>query len=138
MEYRNDDKGYVIRCVDKFSGRVLYRGSHQKYSHEKDALMPNDTYTISGAKRALANMERMYPDGSFYSIERLSCYYIDFEERRLEGDFREGIYNRIAHAMKRLDELWDGNDFDNGDKMRISEVRSDLRTIKTILLEQGE
>lgn len=77
MEY--DDKGYVIRCVDKISGKVLYRGSHQKYSHEKDALMPNDTYTISGVKRALANLERMYPDDSFYSIERLSRYnYLKF------------------------------------------------------------
>ena len=136
MEY--DDKGYVIRCVDKISGKVLYRGSHQKYSHEKDALMPNDTYTISGVKRALANLERMYPDDSFYSIERLSRYNYDFEERQPEGDYRQGIYNRIEHAMKRLDELWDGNDFDNGDKMRINEVRSDLRMIKAVLLEQGE
>ena len=136
MEY--DDKGYVIRCVDQFTGRVLYRGSHQKYSYEKDALMPNDTYTISGAKRALANLERMYPDAGFYSIERRSCYYFDYEEHRSKGDYRQSIYDRISHAMKRLDELWDGNDFDNGDKMRINEVRSDLRMIKTILLEQGE
>ena len=136
MEYRNDDKGYVIRCVDKFSGRVLYRGSHQKYSHQKDALMPNDTYTISGAKRALANLERMYPDADFYSIERLSCYYFDFEEPRKEDDYRKKIYDRITHSMNRLDELWEGNNFDNGDKMRINEVRSDLRMIKSILLEQ--
>ena len=136
MEFRDDNKGYVIRCVDQFSGRVLYRGSHQKYSFEKDAFMPNDTYTISGAKRALANLERLYPDGSFYSIERLSCYYIDLREPEKEGDYRQKIYGRIEHAMNRLDELWDGNDFDNGDKMRINEVRSDLRKIKTILLKQ--
>lgn len=71
-----DDKGYVIRCVDQFSGRVAYKGRHI-YTLEKDALMPNETFTISGAKRSLANLERMYPD-QFYSIERLSCYYIDF------------------------------------------------------------
>ena len=138
MDDRNDDKGYVIRIVDQLSGRVLYRGNRQNYSSEKDALMPNDTYTISGAKRALANLERRYPDGSFYSIERLSCYYYGFRDGKREGDYRQGIYDSIEHAMNRLDELWDGNDFDNGDKMRINEVRNDLRYIKTLLLEQGE
>jgi len=47
-------------------------------------------------------------------------------------------YDRIEHAMNRLDGLWDGNDFDKGDKMRVNQVRYDLRMIKTILLEQEE
>lgn len=134
MEF--DDKGYVIRCMDQFDGRVIYRGSHQKWSVEKDALMPNDTYTLSGAKKALANLQRMYPDSSFYSIERLSCYYIEIEDSRKITDSRQKIYEKISHAMTRLDELWAGNDFDRGDKMRINEVRADLRGIKTILLQQ--
>ena len=75
---------------------------------------------------------------SFYSIERLSCYYFDSVESGKEDDYRQGIYHRIEHAMNRLDELWEGNDFDRGDMMRINEVRADLRMIKTILLEQGE
>ncbi len=77
----------------------------------------------------------MNSDTSFYSIERLSCYYLGYNDREIEDDYRSDIYERIAHAMKRLDELWNGNDFDNGDKMRINEVRSDLRRIKTILLQ---
>lgn len=140
MEYRDDDKGYVIRCVDRFDGSVLYRGagSGHKYVRKKDALMPKDTYTISGAKRALANLQRLYPDGKFYSIERLSCYYFDWGEDSKEGDYRERIYDRISHSVKRLDELEEKNNFDRGDKMRINEIRYDLRMIKTILLEQGE
>lgn len=40
--------------------------------------------------------------------------------------------------MVRLDELRDGNDFHNGDKMRINEVRSVLKSIKATLLKQGQ
>ena len=140
MEYRDDDKGYVIRCVDSFDGSVSYRGagSGHKYVRKKDALMPKDTYTISGAKRALANLQRLYPEGKFYSIERLSCYYFDWGENSKEGDYRERIYDWISHSEKRLDELEEKNNFDRGDKMRINEIRYDLRMIKTILLEQGE
>ena len=129
-----DDKGYVIRCVDQFSGRVAYKGRHI-YTFEKDALMPNETFTISGAKRSLANLERMYPD-QFYSIERLSCYYIDFNDPVHERNYKQEIYEYISHAMTQLDELWDGNEFDRGDKMRINQIREDLRAIKTILLKQ--
>ena len=38
--------------------------------------------------------------------------------------------------MVRLDELWEGNDFDRGDKMRINEVRAVLKRIKEKLLRQ--
>ena len=131
-----DDKGYVIRSVDPFSGEVLYRGLRGLYSYEKDALHPADTYTLSGAKRALANLQKMYPDKEFISIERLSCYYVNDSEQEKPSDSRREIYDAIRHAMNRLDELWDGNDFDNGDKMRINEVRADLRRIKSLLLKQ--
>ena len=56
------EKGYVIRCVDHISGTVLYRGNKSTYSREKDSLAIGDTYTHAGAKRALANIQRMYPD----------------------------------------------------------------------------
>ncbi len=36
--------------------------------------------------------------------------------------------------MVRLDELWKGNDFHRGDKMRINEVRAALKRIKEKLL----
>ena len=134
MEF--DDKGYVIRCVDNFSGSVIYRGCNQKHSFEKDALMPNETYTISGAKKALANLQRMCPDSWFYSIERLSCYYIDFDTSRKVPNRQNVIYEKISHAMAQLDEFWDKHDLDRGDKMRINKVRADLREIKTILLKQ--
>ena len=38
--------------------------------------------------------------------------------------------------MVRLDELWEGNDFPRGDKMRINEVRAVLKRIKEQLLRQ--
>ena len=48
------------------------------------------------------------------------------ETGRNETDLRSSI----DHAMLRLDELWNGNDFDNGDKMRINDVRAVLRKIR--------
>ena len=38
--------------------------------------------------------------------------------------------------MVRLDELWEGNDFHRGDKMRINEVRATLKCIKDKLIDQ--
>ena len=135
--FEEDNKGYVIRCVNRDTGRVTYRGSHKKYTRQKDALSPKDTYTFTGAKKALLNLERLYPDGSFYSIEKLSCYYDDFDSATLDKkDYREEIFADIDHAMVRLDELWEGNDFHRGDKMRINEVRAVLKRIKEKLLVQ--
>ena len=134
---RDDDKGYVIRCVNRDTGRVHYRGSHSKYTRQKDTLSPKDTYTFTGAKKALSNLERLHPDGSFYSIEKLSCYYDDFDSDTPDKkDYREEIFADIDHAMVRLDELWEGNDFHRGDKMRINEVRAVLKRIKERLLVQ--
>ena len=132
-----DNRGYVIRCVNRDTGRVRYRGSHSKYAGQKDALRPQDTYTFKGAKKALSNLERLYPDGSFYSIEKLSSYY-DFFESDIPDreDYKEKIYADIEHAMVRLDELCEGNDFHRGDKMRINEVRAVLKRIKEKLLRQ--
>lgn len=131
----DDNKGYVIRCVDRNTGRILYRGSRGKYTAQKDSLRPQDTYTFTGAKKALSNLERMYPDGGFYSIEKLSCYYYDFDSDTPDKeDYREKIFADIEHAMVRLDELWEGNEFHRGDKMRINEVRAVLKRIKETLL----
>ena len=133
----DDNKGYVIRCVNRDTGRVLYRGSHSKRTRQKDSLRPQDTYTFTGAKKALLNLERLYPDGSFYSIEKLSCYYDDFDSDTPDKkDYREEIFADIEHAMVRLDELCEGNDFHRGDKMRINEVRAALKRIKEKLLDQ--
>ena len=133
----DDNKGYVIRCVNRDTGRVLYRGSHSKKTRQKDTLRPQDTYTFTGAKKALSNLERLYPDGSFYSIEKLSCYYDDFDSDTPDKkDYREEIFADIEHAMVRLDELWEGNNFHRGDKMRINEVRAVLKRIKDNLLSQ--
>ena len=133
----DDNKGYVIRCVNRDTGRVLYRASHSKKTRQKDTLRPQDTYTFTGAKKALSNLERLYPDGSFYSIEKLSCYYDDFDSDTPDKkDYREEIFADIDHAMVRLDELWEGNDFHRGDKMRINEVRAVLKRVKETLIGQ--
>ena len=95
-----------------------------------------DTYTLSGAKRALSNMRRLCfdPDRYQYSIERLDeCYLQHF------SDVEKNIYRQhqlIEKAKIRLDELWEGNNFDNGDKMRINEIRSILRMLKEALRDQ--
>ena len=132
-----DNRGYVIRCVDRDTGRVLYRGSHGKYARQKDSLRSQDTYTFTGAKKALSNLERLHPDGSLKKKKKLSCYY-DFFESDIPDreDYKEEIYADIEHAMVRLDELCEGNDFHRGDKMRINEVRAVLKRIKEELLRQ--
>ena len=85
----------------------------------------------------MKNLERLYPDGEFYSIEKLSSYYCDFDSDTQDTkDYREAIYADIEHAMVRLDELCDGNDFHRGDIMRINEVRKVLKRIKEKLLRQ--
>ena len=128
------EKGYVIRSVDEFTGRVRYRGKKDKISPQKDALPINDTYSLTGARKALANLQRMYPD-TFWSIERLSCCYINFESQTDPEDEKKRLLKQIDHAYGRLEELWEGNDFDNGDKMRINEVKAVLIRIKNWMLE---
>ncbi len=42
----------------------------------------------------------------------MSSYYFDMERLLKNEKSRwQRIYSDIGHAMKRLDELWDGNDF---------------------------
>ena len=139
MDYfiENDNKGYVIRCVNQDTGKVHYRGKSTRYTTQKDSWRPQDTYTISGAKRALSNLQRLHPDAFFYSIEKLSSYYDDYDsDIPLKRDYKKDLCSDIDHAMVRLDELCEGNDFHNGDKMRINEVRAVLKRIKEKLLEQ--
>lgn len=72
-----------------------------------------------------------------YSFEKLSGYH-DFFETDIPDrkDYQEEVYADIERTMVRLDELWEGNDFHRGDKMRINEVRAVLRRIKEKLLSQ--
>lgn len=130
-----DDKGYVIRCVElDGTGRVYYRGMKDAYANEKDAIPQSHTYTISGVKRAAANLRKMYPAEDF-SIERLSAYYPDELFRQAKSG--KNLSASIDNALMRLDELWNGNDFDNGDKMRINEVRRTLMNAKEQLVGRG-
>ena len=98
--FEDDNKGYVIRRVDRDTGRVTYRGNHKKYSRQKDALSPKDTYTLTGAQKALLNLERLYPDGSFYSIERLSCYYDDFDSDT--SDKRKVMVQELGELLRHI------------------------------------
>ena len=122
-----NDRGYIIRVLNLWNGSVYYRGQRDTFSQTKAGLTPSDTYTLSGAKRALSNLRRLCldPDRYQYNIERLDEYYMQ-ETGGNETDLRSSI----DHAMLRLDELWNGNNFDNGDKMRINEVRAVLRKIR--------
>lgn len=133
--YMAEDKGYVIRSVDSFSGRVTYQGKREVISEKKDSIRMKDTFTLKGARVTLGNFERKYPD-YFFSIERLSCCYFQDKEIAVDKNKeRDSMLQDIEEAMRRLDELWDGNDFDRGDKMRINVVRNTLKSITEELLE---
>ena len=126
----DEEKGYVIRCHDLLDGSTDFRGMKGVFTRTNDGLAEGDTYTLSGAKRALSNMRRLCfdPNRYQYSIERLEEYYLpSFETKKQDADSQR---KAIDHALKRLDELWNGNDFDNGDKMRINEVKRVLRALK--------
>jgi hypothetical protein len=127
-----EEKGYVIRCHDLFDGSTDFRGMKGIFSKTKAGLSTGDTYSFSGAKRALANMRRLCfePDRYQYSIERLDEFYFSPGEDGESVRDYPLMKSSIDHAMVRLDELWNGNDFDNGDKMRINEVRRVLRMLK--------
>ena len=133
-----DDKGYIIRCVElQDTGRVYYRGMKDAYANEKDAIPQSHTYTLSGVKRAIANPRKMYPAEEF-SIERLSAYYPEEMFPQSKSTKRKHLAASIDNALMRLDELWNGNNFDNGDKMRINEVRRTLMNAKEQLIGSGK
>ena len=74
----NEDRGYVIRCHDLWTGITDFWGLKGLISPSKSAFSVSDTYTLSGAKRTLTNMRRdcFDPDRYQYSIERLEEYYL--------------------------------------------------------------
>jgi len=124
----NSRKGYVIRCHDLFDGSTHFRGLKGIFAETKAGFAAGDTYSLSGAKRAISNMNRLSfdPDRYQYSIERLDSFYIPTAPKESRRDKAE----LIEHAMRRLDELTEGNSFHNGDKMRINEVKHVLRVLK--------
>ena len=133
-----DDKGYVIRCVELMdTGRFYYRCMKDAYANEKDAIPQSHSYTLSCVKRAIANLRKMYPAGE-YSIERLSVYYPEILFLQSKSTKRKNLSDSIDNALMRLDELWNGNNFDNGDKMRINEVRRTLMNAKGRLIGSGK
>ena len=67
------------------------------------------------------------PDRYQYSIERLDEFYYHSAFNR--SNDAPNKMELIKKAMQRLDELWAGNDFHNGDKMRINEVKAVLRLL---------
>ena len=127
------DNGYVIRLHNLHDGKTYYKGK-KDYSKTKSGIGMRDTYTLKGAKIAISTMltNSGNNDTTQYSIERLDeCY-----PARIENDSQ---YDKdFKHAMKRLEELIDGNDFDNGDKMRINEVRRVLQYFIADLTDENK
>ena len=126
-----NETGYVIREHDLFSGRTYYKGK-KEYTKTKNGISMRDTYTLKGAKTAITNinLRSRGSDTTQYSIERLDECYPESNEKNSQYD------KDFKHAIKRLDELIDGNDFDNGDKMRINEVKGILQDFISALNEK--
>lgn len=128
--------GYVIRCYEPFSGEVYYRpkGTRLLTAENKDSFMIEETYTFKGAKKAIANLQRYggnSEDHTQYSIERLSCYeYHSTQETSLSKKRAEAAYET---ACRRIIELKEKHDFDNGDLMRLGEIRDALMILRDAL-----
>lgn len=127
----NKEKGYVIRHHNLFDGSTWFKGSNGTFARTKAGISVGDTYTLSGAKRALSNYQRMYPDfESQYSVERLDDFYCFYnEDADLFTKNKNEINQSFEKAMRRLDELWERNVFNNSDKMRINEIKAALRML---------
>lgn len=66
-------------------------------------------------------------------------YTIDGNKKSKEPPKNDSQYDsELKHAMKRLDELIEGNNFDNGDKMRINEVKRILQDLFIALTEKNK
>ena len=126
----NSKKGYVIRCHDLFDGSTRFIGVKSVIAKTKSGLTAGDTYSLTGARRAISNMYRlsMDPDRYQLSIERLDEFYLHLPTTALNNQPDKS--SMIEHAMQRLDELKENNSFHNGDKMRINEVKDVLRFLK--------
>lgn len=128
-----EDRGFVIRHHNLFDGTTYFTGQKGVVSRKKDYFTLGDTYTLSGAKKAVANLRRLQDDEFQYSIEMLEeCYLWPYKEKT--GDNRKEVCDSVEDAMKKLDELCTGNDFHRGDISRINSVRRILRELKKELL----
>ena len=136
LELCYSDNGYVIRIHDLNDGKTYYKG-RTKYFPAKSGITMRDTYTFKGAKVAATNLRNNYSnnDSMQYSVERLAECYIRYDEKsQNDKQYQESL----QHAMKRLDELWDKHALDNGDKMRINEVKSILQDFFIALTEKNK
>ena len=121
-------EGYVIRCVDLHgNGSLYYRGNHNTFHKKKDTFTINETFTLSGAKRSVANLRKN--SNEEYCIERLSSFYYTIPHPK-----KNNLDEKIEHALHRLDELFDGKD--KGNKMRINEVRSVLYAVREQMIKR--
>ena len=130
-----EDRGFVIRHHNLFDGTTYFAGQKGVVSRKKDYFTLGDTYTLSGAKKAVANLRRLHDDEFQYSIEMLEECYLWPDEERTE-DNRKRVCVTVENAMKKLDELCAGNDFHNGDISRINTVRRAIRELKKELLAE--
>ena len=131
----DQERGYVIRCHNLFNGKTAFRGRNMEYYEAKDVMRMEDTYTLTGAKKALANYKRISQDDDYqYSLERLEECYIRFD-RPERGKYSQ-LIKMIDAAAKRCDELVNGNDFHNIDKMRINEIKRILYLCKEEFLKK--
>ncbi len=131
----DQERGYVIRCHNLFNGTTIFKGCKEAVYKNKDVMRMEDTYTLTGAKKAMANYKRMSPDDDYQcSLERLEECYIRFD-RPERGKYSK-LIEMIDAAAKRCDELVKGNDFHNIDKMRINEIKRILYLCKEEFLKK--
>ena len=100
------DKGYVIRCHDLLDGSTNFRGMKEVFTGKKSEMPVDNTYTLSGAKRALSNVHRLCldPDRYQYSIERLNEFYVKLESVE-EEEYMSLASNAQASPAVRLNNL---------------------------------
>ena len=128
-----EERGFVIRHHNLFDGTTCFAGQKGVVSRKKVYFTLGDTYTLSGAKKAVANLRRLHDDEFQYSIEMLEECYL-WTDKEKTDDNRKRICDSVEEAMEKLDELCTGNDFHNGDKARVNSVRRTLRELKKELL----
>ncbi len=125
----NYDKGYIVRCVDHMSGRVMFRGANKRISIIKDSNSERDIYTLSYAWKAL-NEFFLNKKG----IKRIIIFYYN---QKVYEDLVIALIliSNLDHKMKKtnlyksytMQQLLDKLDFlecfeDESHKLRIGEL----------------
>ena len=96
-----EERGFVIRHHNLFDGTTCFAGQKGVVSRKKEYFTLGDTYTLSGAKKAVANLRRLHDDEFQYSIEMLEECYL-WTDKEKTDDNRKRICDSDCRSVPEI------------------------------------